>query len=91
MVNSKLKHGLAALAITGLVITFLLVREEQTRLANENAALRLELAHAWAEYEALSNLVLQTKSPGPPAASPSPELLRLSGEVKAEKRGEGRE
>lgn len=81
MGNTRLKLGLAALTITGVVIGFLVIRQWQTRLTDENALLRQQLAQAQATIESLSNLVLQAKAPEPPASRPSDELLRLRGEV----------
>lgn len=81
MVNTSPKFGLAALAITGAVIIILVFRHQHMRLADDNAALRQQLAQMEAENESLSNLVFQAKTPEPPTAAPSDDLLRLRGEV----------
>jgi hypothetical protein len=81
MANTSLKSGLAALAVAGVAITLLIQHQSQTKLAEENAALRQQLAQVQALNESLSNLVVQTKTPEAPPAAPSDELLRLRGEL----------
>jgi hypothetical protein len=81
MANTRLSVVLIVVTITGVAVTLLLQHQAQTKLAEENAALRQQLAQAQADNESLSNTTVEAKSAEPPTTAPSDELLRLRGEI----------
>jgi hypothetical protein len=80
MANTGLKVGFVVLALAGAAVWLLMQRETQTKLAEENAALRQQVAQLQSENETLSNAAAESKAVEPPP-TPSDELLRLRAEV----------
>jgi RNA polymerase sigma factor (sigma-70 family) len=85
MSMTKLKAGVAA-AVLAAIVTVPLVLEHraQLKLREENAALRQEVAKAGeltAENQRLSKLLAATEPALPRSNDPSPEVLKLRGEV----------
>lgn len=80
MSNTSLKVGLVVLALAGAVVWLVMQRETQTKLAEENAALRQQVAQLQAENETLSKAAADSKAVDPSPA-PSDEILRLRAEV----------
>ena len=72
---------LPVVAVTTVVLILLLQHQAQTKLAEENATLRQQLAQAQAENETWSNISVEAKSTEAPTTAPSDELLRLRGEI----------
>jgi hypothetical protein len=80
MANTKLGVGLVVLAVAGVAVWLVMQREAQMKLAEENAALRQQVAQLQAENENLSKAATESKALEPPPA-PSDEILRLRAEV----------
>jgi hypothetical protein len=78
--STRLTVGLVVLVVTGVAVWLLMQREAQTKLAEENAALREQVVQLQAENENLSKAAAESKAVEPPPA-PSDEILRLRAEV----------
>lgn len=79
MANTRLKVGLVVFAVAGVAAWLVMQREVETKLAEENATLRQQVAQLQTENQNLSNAAAESKAEPPPA--PSDEILRLRAEV----------
>jgi RNA polymerase sigma factor (sigma-70 family) len=81
MSMTKLQLGLGAIIVGGLAATVAIQLQAESKVREENQALRLQLAGLAAENESLSNRVAQATLARPLADDQFRELLRLRGEV----------
>ncbi len=81
MSMTKLQLGLGAILVGGLAATVAIQHQTESKVREENQALRLQLAGLTAANESLSNRVAQVTPARPLADDQFRELLRLRGEV----------
>lgn len=79
MTMLKLKLCVGVLAVAGVTTVIILQHQEQARLHVENEAVKQQLNQLQADNLDLSNRLASARTESP--AGPSPELLKLRGEV----------